>query len=60
VGQGGYHPPSYASEYHPTSYTSEQYSYSDKGRDEDSYLTKMNNIKKGSNFKPYTGRDYDQ
>ncbi|CAM2698713.1 unnamed protein product [Rotaria socialis] len=60
VGQAGYHPPSYASEYHPTSYTSEQYTYSDKGREEDSYLAKMNHIKRGPNFKPYTGRDYEQ
>ncbi|CAF4371318.1 unnamed protein product [Rotaria sp. Silwood2] len=51
VGQGGYSPPSYSSDY---------YSYSDKGREEDSYLAKMNFAKQGPHFKPYTGRDYEQ
>lgn len=27
---------------------------------EDSYLARMNNIKRGPQFKPYTGRDYEQ
>ncbi|CAF3439196.1 unnamed protein product [Rotaria sp. Silwood1] len=51
IGQGGYSPPSYSSDY---------YSYSDKGREEDSYLAKMNFAKQGPHFKPYTGRDYEQ
>ncbi|CAF0731987.1 unnamed protein product [Rotaria sordida] len=51
IGQAGYSPPSYSSDH---------YSYSDKGREEDSYLAKMNFTKQGPHFKPYTGRDYEQ
>jgi len=49
--QGGYAPPTYSGDH---------YSYGDKGREEDSYLAKMNHLKRGPAFKPYTGKDYEQ
>ncbi|CAM2711010.1 unnamed protein product [Rotaria socialis] len=48
--RSGYNPPIYGGDYN----------YNDTSRDEDSYLSKLNQTKKFSQFKPYTGRDYDQ
>ncbi|UJR37923.1 hypothetical protein I4U23_030609 [Adineta vaga] len=46
--------------YSPPSYKSDQYSYSAKTRHEDSYLSKMTQVKKPVHYKPYTGRDFEQ
>ncbi|CAF1247358.1 unnamed protein product [Adineta ricciae] len=51
-GQSAYSPPSYKSTDH--------YSYSAKARQEDSYLSKLTHVKKPVNYKPYTGRDFEQ
>lgn len=68
AGPSGYNPPNYASD--------EYYGYSEKGPEEgnqslfiilsktfllkDSYLARMNHMKDGPHFKPYTGKDYQQ
>ncbi|CAF4001090.1 unnamed protein product [Rotaria sordida] len=50
MNRSGYNPPIYGGDYN----------YSDKGREEDSYLAKLNQARRNSQFKPYTGRDYEQ
>ncbi|CAF0864304.1 unnamed protein product [Rotaria sp. Silwood1] len=50
MNRNGYNPPVYGVDYN----------YSDKGREEDSYLSKLNQARKNAQFKPYTGRDYEQ
>ncbi|CAF2559743.1 unnamed protein product [Rotaria sp. Silwood2] len=50
MNRSGYNPPVYGGDYN----------YSDKGREEDSYLSKLNQTRKNAQFKPYTGHDYEQ
>ena len=66
--QAGYAPPNHGGDHYSYSdkgreegtLTVFECSSIDKRASLDSYLAKMNHMKRGPNFKPYNGRDYEQ